>query len=105
MNFEACPNGSIQERKLWMRQRQSAKRIENIRRRSRRIEQVFSDVCREWDVTRVQLLGRTRLHSVLQARGQACRILREFGLSYCQIGHALNLHHSTVIYHCSKGVL
>lgn len=92
-------NGSQREREAWMRQRQESG-VSEHQRRPRGIELTLASICRQYGVTRVQLLGPSRLHTIAQARGQACRELRKLGLSFSEIGHALNLHHSTVIHHC-----
>lgn len=97
---EADPNGNMKQREAWMRQRQALKAMKSICARTRRIEQILRNVCDEYAVSRTQLLGRSRRHSVAQARGQVCRALREMGLSYPEVAEALNLDHTTVMYHC-----
>lgn len=97
--------GSQEEREAWMRERIAMQRTRNIRRRSRLVEEVLRAICQEYGIGRISLLGRTRLRTVAQARGEACRRLRALGLSFPRIGWALNLDHTTVMHHCRKGVL
>ena len=90
------------EREAWMRQRQA--QAPNIRQRSKRIEHALRAVQEQFGVTRAQLLGRSRAHTIAQARGQACRDLRKLDMSFCEIARALNFkQHSSVLYHCQKG--
>jgi hypothetical protein len=94
------PAGDRNARDAWMRQKQTQG---PTRPRGPRIEQVFTNVCREFEVTRGELLGKSRSHAIAQARGQACRELRKSGMSYPDIARAMNLgQHSSVIHHCKK---
>ena len=94
------PVGDRNAREAWMRQKQTQGAT---RQRGPRIEQIFTNVCRQFEVTRGELLGKSRSHAIAQARGQACRELRKLEMSYPDIARALNLsQHSTVIHHCQK---
>jgi hypothetical protein len=94
------PAGDKSGREAWMRQRQTTG---PTRPRGPRVEQVFTNVCREFEVTRRELLGKSRSHAIAQARGQACRELRKLGMSYPDIARVMNLgQHSSVIHHCKK---
>lgn len=91
--------GTQAEQEAWMRAKQAKGTVPH---RSPRVEHAIGAVCSQFDVTRAQLLGKSRANTIVAARGQACRELRELELSYPQIGLALGLDHSTVQYHCRK---
>jgi hypothetical protein len=95
-------NGTHEQKQAWMQQRQAQGR--NARLRGPRIERVLAEVCKQFEVTRGELLSKSRSHAIAQSRGQACRELRkQLNLSYPEIARALNLHeHSSVMYHCHK---
>lgn len=59
---------------------------------------IIDRVSQEFKVHRRDILGRAKYNFILPARFGLCKILRERGLSYSQIGRVLDRDHTTVIY-------
>jgi hypothetical protein len=77
----------------------------DLRPRPPAVERVIRYVCAKYDIRRMALLSGSQSRTVTKARGEACRQLRELGLSFGEIAEHLNMkHHTSAIYHCSKGL-
>lgn len=60
--------------------------------------EIIEAVCREWDVPKQRLIERRRPQTVNEARHVAFYLMRRFGYSLTQCGHALQRDHTTVVH-------
>lgn len=61
------------------------------------MQQIIKDVAAETGVSRDDLLGKSRLRTVVRARWIAMHRMRELGYSYPAIGRRLGKDHTTVL--------
>lgn len=66
--------------------------------RNKKLEQLLTIVCKDYNVTEEQLRGAVRNKQVVEARWILWYMLRNYGaLSYTQIGNMFNKDHSSII--------
>lgn len=65
---------------------------------NKRAHKIIMLAANEFDVTQKDLRGRRRRRPLPWARMVACEAMRQAGMGYSEIGRALLLDHSSVIY-------
>ena len=73
--------------------------IKPVKVSSEHIEHALNEICSYYNFTKEQLLGKSRLKNIVQARQMACYILRrKMNLQLTLVGDLLNRHHATILY-------
>jgi len=66
-------------------------------------EQALNLVCKVFELTPIQLISRSRLRHIVEARAVLCYILhKKQGLTSTATGQYLELNHASVLHHCKN---
>lgn len=65
-------------------------------------EEIISDVCNAYQITKDELRSKCRRAELCDARSVVCYILRKHGLSSTEVGRLINRDHTSVLYHAAR---
>jgi len=66
-------------------------------------DQAFNSVCKVFELTPMELMSKSRIRNIVEARASLCYILhRKQGLTSLAVGEYLKLNHASVLHHCKN---